>query len=141
MPEQRRPDRTGDEADRIDRERLEGSHQRIGSRKEQPREHESRDGAVQEEVVPLDWRADRAGDDGVNELSLMGAFREGRPVGYCMWHSVSSRPLTGDAVPAFADGRKGSLMFDHVTPLTFIRPRQQCHSRSSTWEEKTITRQ
>ena len=88
MAEDRRPDRAGDEADRIDQERLQRADQRIGFREIELREHQAGDGAVEEEVVPLDRGADRAGEHGATQLRAMvgvapgGVRRAGR--GACL---------------------------------------------------------
>ena len=42
--------------------------------KEQLGEHQAGDGAVKEEIVPLDGGADRAGDDGPAQLDAVFVF-------------------------------------------------------------------
>jgi hypothetical protein len=68
MAEDRGPHGPGYEAYRVDQEGLERTDQRVGLRKEELGEDEAGNGAVKEEVVPLDRGADRAGDDGAGEL-------------------------------------------------------------------------
>src|SRR5207237_3364704 len=68
VAEDGRADRPGDEADGVDRERLEGPGEGLGLREEELREDEARDDAVEEEVVPLDGGADRGGDDRAPKL-------------------------------------------------------------------------
>jgi hypothetical protein len=68
MPEDRRPHRPRYEADRVNGEGFERSGQRIRSREEQRGENEPGHHAVEKEVVPLDRRADGAGDDGAPKL-------------------------------------------------------------------------
>ena len=62
MTEERRPDRPGDKADGIDRKRLQHADQRVGFGEEELPEGEAGDDAVEQEIVPLDRRADRARD-------------------------------------------------------------------------------
>ena len=63
MAEDDAAERARDEPDREGTERGQRAHERIGVRKEQPAEHERGCGAVEEEVVPLDGRADEAGQN------------------------------------------------------------------------------
>ena len=69
VAEDRRADGPRDEAYGVDGKGLQGADHRIGLREIQLREHQPGDDAVQEEVVPLDGRADRAGDDRAPQLS------------------------------------------------------------------------
>lgn len=71
MPEDRSPDRPRDEADRIDGEGLQRADPGIGMRKEQFCENQAGDGAVEEEVIPLDRGPDRGGDHRTTHLQLM----------------------------------------------------------------------
>jgi hypothetical protein len=68
MAEDRGPHGPGEEAHGVDQEGLERADQRVGLREEEFGEDEAGDGAVEEEIVPLDRGADRAGDDGAGEL-------------------------------------------------------------------------
>ena len=60
VPEDRGADRAGGEPDRVGRERLHRARVRARCGEEQVREDQRRRGVVEEEVVPLDGRADRA---------------------------------------------------------------------------------
>ena len=68
VAEDRGADRPRDEPDRVDAERLQRADQRIGVREVQLGEDQAGDGAVEEEVVPLDGGADGARDDRAPEL-------------------------------------------------------------------------
>ena len=74
VPENRRADGSRREADRIDAECLQRTNQRIGVREIQLGEHQPGDRAVQNEIVPLDGRTDRAGDDGPSQLCPVLTF-------------------------------------------------------------------
>jgi len=67
MPENGGAYRSGDEADGVNEERLKSSDQRVGFWKKLLCKHQPRYRAVQEKVVPLDFRPHRAGNDGTNE--------------------------------------------------------------------------
>ncbi len=71
MAEDRRPDRPRDKADGIDREGLQRAGERIGSREIELRENQPGDRAVDEEIVPLDRRADGAGNHRPAQLRAM----------------------------------------------------------------------
>src|SRR5207237_9389005 len=71
MAEERRPDRPRDKADGVDREGLQHADQRVGFGEEKLPEGEARDDAVEEEIVPLDRRADRARDYRPPQLRAM----------------------------------------------------------------------
>jgi hypothetical protein len=71
MAKDRRPDRPRDKADGVDRKRLQCPDQRVRLREIQLRENQPRDGAVDEEIVPFDRRADRAGDHRAAQLGAM----------------------------------------------------------------------
>ncbi|MEY9739305.1 hypothetical protein ABH985_007094 [Bradyrhizobium ottawaense] len=73
VPEHDAAERARDEAERIGRERQQRPHHGIEGRKEQLVEDQRRGGAVEEEVVPLDGRADQArgGDRDVRGLSRL----------------------------------------------------------------------
>src|SRR5262249_20445935 len=66
-----RADRTGHKSDGVDGEGLQRTDQRIGRGEVQLREDQPRHLAVEQEIVPLDSRADRAGDDGPTKLRMM----------------------------------------------------------------------
>jgi hypothetical protein len=68
MAKDRRSDGAGDEADRIDGKRLQHADQRVGFREEQFPEDQPGDDTVEQKIIPLDRRADRAGDDGPAQL-------------------------------------------------------------------------
>ena len=71
MAKNRRPDRPRDKAHGIDGESLQCADERIGLRKIELRENEPGDRAVDKEIVPLDRRADRAGDDRSAQLGAV----------------------------------------------------------------------
>jgi hypothetical protein len=64
------------EADRVDAERLKGSDQRVGVRKEEFRENEAGHRAIEKEVVPFDRGADGGGNDRAPELDVMLVRRQ-----------------------------------------------------------------
>ena len=64
-------DRTRDEADRENGERLQGAGQWVGRRKIQLREDQCRHLAIQQEIVPFDCRADGAGDHRAAQLGAV----------------------------------------------------------------------
>src|SRR3954447_69617 len=68
MAEQRRAERSRNKADSIDAERLQRADQRVGGGKIQLGEDEWRNQHVKQEIVGLDYGADRAGDDGAAQL-------------------------------------------------------------------------
>jgi hypothetical protein len=47
------------------------AHQRVGLREEQRTEHQRADRPVEQEIIPLDRGADRAGDQGAPQLPAM----------------------------------------------------------------------
>ena len=93
-------DRTRDEPDREGAERRQRADERVDVRKEQPVEDQRRGGAVQEEVVPLDRRADEAGQDDRPDRSQVPRF-SGRcgSFGGCRGHARfgSGSPRRTDA--------------------------------------------
>ena len=97
VAEDGRADWPGDETDRIDREGLQRSNQRIGAWKVQLRKDKAGDCAVEEEVIPLDRGAHRGGHHRAAELSLMFPVSESRclPGRFCRAarHGVASRGL------------------------------------------------
>ena len=111
MPEDRRTDRTGDKADGVDGERLQHADQWVGFWKEQLPEDQTGDDAVEQEIVPFDRRADRAGDHGTPQLSGVLGFGNGAygDIGCC--HSVSSAVMITTLVwGRLADGYCGRLI-------------------------------
>ena len=93
MPEDRGPNRPGDKADGIDGKRLQHADQRVGFGKEQLAKDQTGDDAVEQEVVPLDRRADGAGDDGAPQLSGMLGFGDSPQSDICCRHSISSAAM------------------------------------------------
>jgi hypothetical protein len=77
MTEDRRSNRTPDKADEKDPERLQHANDRIGFGKEQFAEDQPGHRTVEQEVVPFDRRADRAGDDGSPQLPAMFGLGDG----------------------------------------------------------------
>ncbi len=77
MAEDGGADGARDEADEIDAEGVERRGQRLLVREEELAEHQAGHGAVEEEIVPLDGRADGGGDDGAAQLArvLLGRKR------------------------------------------------------------------
>ena len=71
MSEYRRADWPSDEAHGVDRECLQRADQRIGIREVELGKDQPCDGAVEKEVVPLDGRTHRAGDDRAPELAAL----------------------------------------------------------------------
>ena len=63
--------RAGNKADCVNAEGLQSTDQRIGRREVQLRKDQPGDGAVQKEIIPLDRRADRAGDHRPAQLHPM----------------------------------------------------------------------
>jgi hypothetical protein len=76
MAEYRRADRSSDEADEKHPKRLENADQRRRFRKEELTEDQAGDGAVQQEIVPLDRGSDRAGQQRATQLAVMFGFRQ-----------------------------------------------------------------
>ena len=68
MAEERRSYGPGDKADGIDTERLQRPDQRVGRWKEQLGKDQRRDDDVEQKIVRLDHRADRAGDNRAAQL-------------------------------------------------------------------------
>ena len=75
VAEDRRSHRPRDEADRVDRERFQGSDQRIRPREIEVRKDETGDGAVQKEVVPLDRGSHRARNHSASQLDPVRLLR------------------------------------------------------------------
>jgi len=71
MPKDRRADRTRNEADRENGKRLQDAGQGVRRRKIQFREDQRGHLAIQQEIVPFDCRADRAGDHRAAQLGAV----------------------------------------------------------------------
>src|SRR5262249_28877755 len=83
-------------------ERLQRGYVRVRLRKEEPGKDQGRRGTVEEEVVPLDGRADEAGDGGLQDL-VSGVLRWTVDR---LWHPTgigSLRPAEGSARPVAFD--------------------------------------
>ena len=78
MAEDRGAYRAGHEAHGIDEEDVEGGYGRVALGEEQLGEDQAGRGAVEEEVIPLDRRADSAGDDRAGQLAALVAGGGGR---------------------------------------------------------------
>jgi hypothetical protein len=92
MPKDRGADRTRDEADCEDGERLQCAGQRVGRWKIQLREDYRGHLAVQQEIVPFDRRADRTGDHRAAQLGagIVVGKRDGGDIGCGHWRSSRS---------------------------------------------------
>ena len=75
MTEDRRADRAVNEAHRIDGKCLQHAYQRVGFGKEEFAEDQPGDDAVKQEIVPLDRRANGAGDYRPAKLRAMVSLR------------------------------------------------------------------
>jgi hypothetical protein len=75
MAKDRRSDRTSDKTDEKHSERLQHADERIGFGKEQLAEDQPGYLAVEQEVVPFDRGANRAGDQGSAQLRAVFGFR------------------------------------------------------------------
>jgi hypothetical protein len=93
VAEDRGTDRPGDEAHRVDGERLQHTNQGIGLGKEELGKDEAGHRAVEQEVVPFDRGADGAGDQCAAQLRLVLGFRQraGSDV-QCRHHESPWRP-------------------------------------------------
>src|SRR6185312_1573342 len=105
MAEDGRSNRARDKADRIDRKGLKRADPWIGMREEQLCKDKTRDGRIEEEVVPLDRRADGGGDHGAAKLHLVFGRGEGDRIGIgcCHWGSPWSSPKPTDFLDFFLD--------------------------------------
>ena len=83
MAENGGADRTRDEADRVDGERLQRPDPGVGVREKQLCENEAGDGAVEEKIVPFDRGPDGGGDHGAAKLNLMLGWGEGGDIECC----------------------------------------------------------
>src|SRR5262249_27792275 len=81
----------------IDGEGVEQRRRRIFVGEEELAEDETGHGAVEQEIVPLDGRADRGGDDGAAELARVSLRRQcGTGIDGCSHRPLSlSRPAAG----------------------------------------------
>jgi hypothetical protein len=77
MAENRRTDWPGKKADGVNSERFERADERIRVREIQPGKDETRDGAVKEEVIPLDRGTDGARDNRAAKLPAVFLRRDG----------------------------------------------------------------
>src|SRR3954452_9739254 len=80
MPENRGSDRARDEAAGLDAEGLQRSDPRVRMREKQLGENQAGDGAIQEEIVPLDRGPDSGRDNGAAKLDLMLGWGEASEV-------------------------------------------------------------
>jgi hypothetical protein len=71
VPENHCADWASDKADSIDGKRLQHTDQRVGLGKEEFAENQASDDAVEQEIVPLDRRADRARDYGLAQFNAV----------------------------------------------------------------------
>src|SRR5438309_3666213 len=95
MAEYSRSDGPAEKSDEKDGERLQHADQRVGLREEELAEDEPRHLAIEQEIVPFDRRAHRAGDQRAAQLRAMLGFRQpahrniygrhGAPSGYCLF--------------------------------------------------------
>ena len=76
MAEDCRADRAADKADEVGAECRERPGQRVGVGKKELWKHQSGGGAVDEEVIPLDGRADRRGNHGLAQLRAVLGVRK-----------------------------------------------------------------
>ncbi len=109
MAEDRRADRPRQKSHCINAKRFERTGERIGAREVQPCKHQARNGAVQEEVVPLDRRTDRAGQHRAAKLSPVLRIADRIGVLTC-GHAASLRRLV--SIPAQLRGV--ILDFGHI---------------------------
>src|SRR3954466_249399 len=94
----------GDKTHRINPERLHRADQRISPGEIHLCKHEAGDGAVQEEVVPLDRRSDRARQHRAAKLTAMLGFIHDGLLAGGHWASLSEDALKrSQAVSAFLD--------------------------------------
>ena len=91
MAEQCRPDRAGDKADGINAEGLQCPNERVGGGKVQMREDERGDENIEQEIVGLDHRADRAGDHRAAQLPTVLGVAERDCAHTCCSHQLPPR--------------------------------------------------
>ncbi len=92
VTEDRRTERTREEADRIGTEGCDGCERRIAGSEEHLVEHQRGCRAVDQEVVPLDGGADHTGPDDLAHGRIVGILRRG-----------------GDCIEFFCDGHVHSF--------------------------------
>jgi len=92
MPENRGANRPRDKSDKEDAERLQRIHPGIGAGKEHLPEHQPGHRAVDQEIVPFDRRADRAGDDGAAQMPRVLGFRQPTRKPVCRGHFLPLHP-------------------------------------------------
>src|SRR6516225_1109905 len=122
MAEYRRPDRPADKSDEKNGERLEYADQRIRFGEEEFAEDQRSHLAVQQEIVPLDRGADRAGDHGAAQMRAMLCFGKLTRCDFGCRHRTSSQ-LSGserDARCHRPPPRRGGALL----PRRPCRPRQ-----------------
>jgi hypothetical protein len=85
-------DRAGNETDGVDGERLQHADKGIGFREEQLAEDQASNRAVEQEIVPFDRRAHRAGDNGAAQLGVVIGFRQGMSGDVDRRHGASPWP-------------------------------------------------
>src|SRR5256714_15307640 len=109
MSKNRGADRARDEADGIDAEGLQRSDPRVRMREKQLGEHQAGDGAIQEEIVPLDRGPDSGRDNGAAKLDLMLGWGEASEVAVegCHAQFLLRKPFTGREQGPFAQERAG----------------------------------
>src|SRR2546426_590324 len=122
MAEDGRPERPGDEPHRVDEEDVEGGDQGSGLGEEQFGKDEACGGRVQKEVVPLDRRSDRAGDDRSPELfPLVGGGRD-----YCHVRSPLYEDSPSAKVPQPAWRWAGLHLPSHPLPYLYKDATRRC---------------
>jgi hypothetical protein len=135
MAEDRCADRAADKADEVGAERRQGSGQRIFIGEVELPEDQSGRGAVDEEIVPLDRRADRRGDDRLAQLrTVVGG---GQPlVGGDAGHAISSSrylcaSVTDCAVALPRTTQPASAIPERLPRAAVSRnPKARCPNRS-----------
>ena len=82
MAEYRRADRPAEKPDEKDGKRLEHADQWIGFGEEEFAKDQCSHLAVEQEIIPLDCRADRAGDHGAAQMRPVVEFGEAASGGF-----------------------------------------------------------
>src|SRR5271169_5242526 len=124
MAEYRRPDGPAEKSDEKDGERLQHADDRIRLRKEKFAEDQPCHLAVEQEIVPFDRRADRAGDQGTAQLPAMLGLGEvaHRNFGYRHLRFPQSTFLCGTpVVPASPSSESDPNLRRSSTPFSAIR--------------------
>src|SRR5690349_19881161 len=107
MTEDRRADRASDEADEVGAEGGERRRERVLIREIELAEDEADRGAVDEEVVPFDRRADRRRDDGFAKLCVVLGFRQSPVTGHGgHWNTSTGLPRPRERASAGAYPRR-----------------------------------